>query len=141
MKTKNENGFTLLELIVIIVILGITLPLVIMPFVTAAGSAARPADMGMLASINRGGMERELAGIDQNWPSALDPDFSANTFNETIDGRQYATTVEKRFVDASFSDTDGDSAMNRNRYLLLSVTTTDSAGNALNLQAVKARDY
>ena len=140
MKTKNENGFTLLELIVIIVILGITLPLVIMPFVTAAGSAARPADMGMLASINRGGMERELAGIDQNWPSALDPDFSTNTFNETIDGRQYATRVEKRFVDASFSASDGN-PVNGNLYLLLSVTTTDSAGNTLNLQAVKARDY
>lgn len=141
MKTKNEKGFTLLELIVIIVILGITLPLVIMPFVTAAGSAARPADMGMLASINRGGMERELAGIDQNWPLVLDPDFSTNSFNETIDGRQYATRVEKRFVDASFSDTDGDPAMNRNRYLLLSVTTTDGTGNTLNLQTVKARDY
>ena len=140
MKAKNESGFTLIELIVIIVILGITLPLVIMPFVTAAGSAARPADIGMLASINRGSMEKELADIARNWPSARDTGFSANNFNETVDGRQYTTTVTRRFVDTMFSATDGN-PVNGNLYLLLSVTTADSSGYKLNLQALRARDY
>jgi len=140
MKTKNESGFTLIELIVIIVILGITLPLIIMPFTTAAGSAARPADIGMLASVNRGNMERELAGLDQNWPSALDPGFSTNTFNETVDGRQYTTNVERRFVNALFSASDGN-PVNGNLYLLVSVATADSFGYTLNLQTVRARDY
>jgi len=141
MKTKNESGFTLIELIVIIVILGITLPLIIMPFVSAAGSAARPADIGMLASVNRGSMERELAGTDQNWPSVLDPGFSTNTFSETVDGKQYTTSVERRFLSVTFSASDGEPTMNRNRYLLLSVTTTDSFGYTLNLQTVRARDF
>lgn len=140
MKQKNESGFTLIELIVIIVILGITLPLIIMPFVTAAGSAARPADIGMLASVNRGDMEKELAETDRNWPSVVDSAFSTNSFNATIDGRQYATTITRRFVDVSFSATDGN-PLNGNLYLLLSVTTTDSFGNTLNLQMVRARDY
>ena len=139
MKTKNENGFTLIELIVIIVILGITLPLIIMPFATAAG-AARPGDMAMLASVNRGNMEKELAGIDQNWPSLLDPAFSTNSFSQTIDGRNYTTTVTRKFVNALFFATDGN-PVNGNLYLLLSVTSTDSFGYTLGLQTLRVRDY
>ena len=140
MKTKNESGFTLIELIVIIVILGITLPLIIMPFATAAGAVARPGDIAMLASVNRGNMERELAGIDQDWPSVLDSAFSTNSFNETIDGRRYTTRVTRRFVNALFSATDGN-PLDGNLYLLLSVATSDSFGYTLNLQTLRARDY
>lgn len=140
MKTKNESGFTLIELIVIIVIMGITLPLIIMPFATASGAAARPADIAMLASVNRGNMERELASADLNWPSLLDPNFATNSFNQTIDGRQYATRVARRFVNALFAATDGN-PVDGNLYLLLSVTTSDSSGYTLNLQTLRARDY
>ena len=140
MKTKNESGFTLIELIVIIVILGITLPLIIMPVVNAATASARPGDIAMLASVNRGNMERELAGTGQNWPSVLDAAFFSNSFNETIDGRQYTTTVTRRFVNALFSTTDGN-PVNGNLYLLISVTTADSSGYTLTLQTLRARNY
>lgn len=139
MKIKNESGFTLIELVVIIVIVGITLPLIIMPLVNAAGAAASPGDIAMLASVNRGNMEKEIAETVINWPLALDIDFSTNSFSETIDGRQYTTTVERMYVDALFAPTDGNPVNGSDFYMLLSVTTTDSSGYTLNLQTLRGR--
>lgn len=141
MKKRTENGFTLIELIVIIVVVGITLPLVVMPFVNAATAVAQPGEMAMLASVTRANMEKEIAGVDNSWPSVSGPAFSEETINETVSGRLYATTVARRYVDSTFADTDGNPAANNDKYLIITVSTTDPSGNRLTLQAVKARDY
>ena len=141
MRKITERGFTLVELIVIIVVLGITLPIVVMPFITAATALSLPGDTHRLRAVTRGQMEKESARIDNYWPSAADAGFLQETFSERIDGRQYAVTITRRFVDATFAGTDGNPLTNANQYLLLSVTGTDQNEYSLKLTTVKARDY
>lgn len=141
MRKIAERGFTLVELIVIIVVLGITLPIVVMPFITAATALSLPGDTSRLSSVTRGAMEKETARLDGYWPSVADAGFLQETFNQQIDGRQYAVTITRRFVNASLAETDGNPLTNSNRYLLLSVTGTDQNEYSLKLTTVKARDY
>ena len=141
MRKITEHGFTLVELIVIIVVLGITLPMVIMPFITGAKALSLPGDSSRLRAVTRGQMEKETARVDTDWPSVADTSFSQETFTEQIDGRQYTTTITRRFVDATLADTDGNPLTNNNRYLLLSVAGTDQNEYRLKLTTVKARDY
>ena len=141
MRKITERGFTLVELIVIIVVLGITLPMVVMPFITAATALSLPGDTSRLLSVTRGQMEKETARLDDYWPSVADAGFLQETFTRQIDGRQYTTTITRRFVNASLAETDGNPLTNSNRYLLLSVTGTDQNEYSLKLTTVKTRDY
>ena len=141
MRKITERGFTLVELIVIIVVLGITLPIIVMPFITAATALSLPGDALRLRAVTRGQMEKETAGIDTDWPSVADAGFLQENFTQQIDGRRYAVTITRRFVNASFAETDGNPLTNSDRYLLLSVTGTDQNEYSLKLTTVKARDY
>lgn len=137
---KPSSGFTLIELVMVIVVIGIALPAVLLPFIGAVKGIGLPGDTAILAYLARGNMEKELASVDANWPSVSDPQFALYDYDQTLNGRRYDVTVRKRFVDSAFADTNASPPLN-NRYLLIEVTTSSARGNRVTFKTLKTVTY
>ena len=141
MNNNRQGGFTLLELIAVIILLGIALPFAVMPFTESVKSVSFSADMASLSSVAAGSMDRELARVDAVWPSVSSPSFAGETTVQTVGGKRFTATIKRRFVDAFFNTTDGDPSRNNNQYLYIELTVRDEGADAVSLSTVKARDY
>ncbi|GMT42464.1 MAG: hypothetical protein IEMM0002_0875 [bacterium] len=135
---KREGGFTLIELVMTIVIMGIALPAILLPFVSYARGVGMPGKTATLAYVARGYMENEIArlGNIKTWPSLN----SNSSIIENINGTQYNATVTRTFVTVDFLPADP-SQPNGNRYLLIKIATSDESGNKVTLQTLKVRNY
>lgn len=73
MKFKKEFGFTLIELIMVIVILGILAAVAIPKFFNLSGDANEAAEQGVVGGV-RAGIQTYMANdTNHSWPAALDP--------------------------------------------------------------------
>lgn len=73
MKFKKEFGFTLIELIMVIVILGILAAVAIPKFFNISGDAKTAAEKGVVGGV-RAGIQTYMANdTNHSWPTELDP--------------------------------------------------------------------
>jgi prepilin-type N-terminal cleavage/methylation domain-containing protein len=135
---KRRNGFTLIEIVIVIVLVGILLPAVLMPFVTAASSVGKTSSLATLSYLARGELDKEMYLLDNFWPS---PGYypKSEAF-ETVGGKEYSTVVDGYFVDSDFQETDG-TPMN-NLFLWVTVTTTETvSGRSVSVSALNSMGY
>lgn len=143
----NQKGITLLELIVIIAVLGISLPLLLMPFMQASKGIGQSAELPALGAAARYCMEKEIVTILPNpaaWPKALTGDYQTSCTDP--DNPSLTTTVNGFFYDAALQiRTDGTldnlpPPAGKDSYLVITVTATNPAtGQSCTLQTLKAR--
>jgi len=135
---KRRNGFTLIEIVIVILLIGILLPVVLMPFVTAASSVGKPSSLASLSYAARGELDKEMYLLDNFWPS---PGYYPKAaVVEIIGGKEYSTAIDGYFVDSLFNETDG-TPMN-NLYIWVTVTTTETvSGRTVSLSALNSMGY
>ncbi len=136
----NKNGFTLIELIMIIVLVGVVFPLILAPFLISAKEVSTPAEISRLTMLARGNMDVTLDAVITTWPTQVTgtQDYTATyTYTDPDTSNVYTTNVTGTFVDSTLTATD-----TATLYLLLDLTTSDSAGNrSVNLITLKASNY
>ncbi len=162
----KQKGFTLIEMIIVILVLGILMPVVIMPIISGSKNMSNPVESAGLGAVARSHMEIELATID-TWPFCplatvcVPPYWPATdvinytpapqSFTDTLNGRTYTTTITERFCDATnplaappCTNTTAIVApalvSTANNYLVITVTTT-STGGTVNYETIKTRAY
>lgn len=150
----NQRGITLLELAVAIAVLGITLPLLLMPFMQAVKGIGQSEELPALAATARYCMEKEIvaslavAGVANpiNWPKKDTGDYQ--TACTDPNNPSLAATVTGFFYDATLAArTDGTldnlpPPGGEVRHLVLTVTATDPAtGQSVTLQTLKTRAF
>ncbi len=143
----NQKGITLLELIVVIVVLGISLPILLMPFMQASKGIGQSADLPALGTTARYCMEKEIVTVLPNpvaWPKALTGDYQTGCTDPN--NPSLTATVTGYFYDgALLVRTDGTldnlpPPLGKDSYLVITVTATNPAtGQSLTLQTLKAR--
>ena len=135
----NKNGFTLIELIMIIVLIGVVFPLILAPFLTAAKEGATPAYISQLTMLAKGVMEEEIDDTCTGNFTNVDKVTNGGTYSITIPAtitpsvvRQYCTydNVSKSFTCGGATQTN---------YLNISVTVQDTtaSGPAITISALK----
>jgi len=143
----GSGGFSLIELIMIILILGILLPVVLAPFITASKSVGVISDIARTSYLARGNLSSDLACVDATWPSvgcgAVGPTgvytSALSPVTEIVDGVTYTTTITGQFY-ASDMATAASGTTPNNKYLWITASTTDGS-NTVSISAVKSRDY
>jgi type IV pilus assembly protein PilA len=82
-----KKGFTLIELIIVIVILGVLAVVAIPRYQNITGEANTAAEKGVVGGV-RSGIHTYYVGNDRTWPTALDSaaaESSASTANPFFD--------------------------------------------------------
>ncbi len=143
----NQKGITLLELIVVIVVLGISLPILLMPFMGASKGIGQSAELPSLSAAARYCMEKEIITVLPNpsaWPKALTGDYQTTCTDPN--NPSFTTTLTGFFYDAALAArTDGTlnnlpPPAGKDTYLVLTVITTNPAtGQSVTLQTLKAK--
>lgn len=143
----NQKGITLLELIVVIVVLGISLPFLLMPFMQASKGIGQSAELPALHAAARYCMEKEIVTVlptPAAWPKALTGDYQ--TVCADPNNPSFTATLTGYFYDAALAArTDGTldnlpPPGGKDSYLVLTVTATNPAtGQSVTLQTLKAR--
>jgi len=143
----GSGGFSLIELIMIIVILGILLPVVLWPFITASKSVGVISNIARISYLARGNLSNELACVDLTWPPAgcgtVGPTgvYASNLspVTEIVGGVTYTTTITGQFYISDMA-TAANGTTPTNKYLWISVSTTDGS-STVSISAAKSRDY
>ncbi len=138
---NNKNGFTLIELIMIIVLVGVVFPLILGPFMTSVKEVATPAYISQLTMLAKGVMEEEMDDIDgSGWGET-----TMTTYSITVPA-DVTPTVTRELCDydsvsSAFTCPAADDATAL--YLFVTVQVQDTAGNGpmIELQALKVKDY
>ncbi len=146
-KTKSERGFTLIELIVIMVIIGIFSSSLIMPYLSSVNRGSRPGIYVMATQLATADIEAQRAlGYDDIQGDIDDGNYPI-VANTSINGRNYTSTVTAQLVDAD-NDEDGNSfggAVVNEDYILIDTTVTETTNTpnlTVSLSAVISRqDY
>lgn len=143
----NQKGITLLELIVVIVVLGISLPLIMLPFRQASKGIGRTAELPALSATARYCMEKEIVTVLPSpaaWPKALIGDYQTAcidpnnpSFTATITGFFYDSGLTAR-TDGTLDNLPPPGG--KDSYLVLTVTATNPAtAQSVTLQTLKAK--
>jgi len=137
-RRKGDEGFSLIEMVLIILMLGILLPFILTPYITSAQGIGRATSIAAISYVARGHLEDEASSVDIIWPAA--GAYPKPVISEMVNGAAYETAINAIFVDSNFAPTDG-SPLN-NYYLWLTVTTTRTAtGESVVLSALKSKVY
>ena len=156
----RQKGFTLVEMIIIIVALGILLPTIFLPFISASKGVATPTSASGLVAVARKVMDEELTRVDLAvWPAAVPgagtPFFCtgctapAAPVNITLNGNTYSSVITEKFCDGSTATNpltpatcvNTSAAVGFNNYLVINVTTTSSTGGTVTFQTIKTYGY
>ncbi len=153
----RQKGFTIIELITIIVLLGILLPAVLLPFINSSKGIVTPAVASGMSSVARKVMDEELARLDTvAWPAAaacvVASFYCAGTTltapaSVVLNNNTYTSAITETFCDGSSATNPLSSgcvnaaALTLNHYLVVQVTTTASSGGAITFQTIKTYDY
>jgi prepilin-type N-terminal cleavage/methylation domain-containing protein len=136
-KMKSEGGFTLLELMLVMVVISIIASALVMPFLSNLNEGARP-------DIYATATQLAMADIETQRAQAFDDTNPANV-TTTINGRTYTRVVTKTYRDADFvamptGNAFGSSAFNE--YVLVTATvTTTSPALSVTLESIITPDY
>lgn len=142
MTRLDSRGFSLIELIMIIVLIAIMLPAILNPFINAARGISTPSDIARLTMIARGHMDEEVENImSPTLNFTTTPKNAAS--NDTLDGNSYATTVTKAGCDfvvgtPPYSPFDCTTNPGTPSFIQITVTTT-SGGKSVTLQSIKSK--
>ncbi len=146
-RISGAGGFSLIEMVMIIVMLGILLPVVLTPFITASRSVGVASNIARISYLARGNLAGELACVDTTWPplgcGAVSPTgvYTSNLspITDIVDGVTYTTTITGQFYASDLVATASGTTPG-NKYFWISVSTTDGS-NTVSIAAVKSRDY
>ena len=140
----NKNGFTLIELIMIIVLVGVVFPLILAPFLTSAKEVSTPAYISQLTMLAKGVMEEEIEDARQPGNFLPNPKGVFPTDYSTTPPTGVGATITREYCDyndiaKSFTCPAGSATS----YLNITVQVQDTAGNGplIELQALKVKDY
>jgi len=145
-KLNNQKGFSLIEMIMIIVVMAILMPVVLQPFISASkgvGVSSNLTRMSLVARANLSIAIQSLQGAT-GWPTSVAAGGAVTgkwaTVTDTVDGRTFSTTITgqfKNFADPAFTN-----STTISNYLWITVTTTEpSSGKSFSLNALKSQDY
>lgn len=103
MKRTNNKGFTLIEIIILIVMAGILLPTIIVPFVTAVKGSGKPEMVNKAMYLGHGKMEEFMKFQYTN--AALNPiAFTVYADVDAVNFPDYQWQWEIYYVDSDFSN-------------------------------------
>ncbi|MEE8483226.1 MAG: type II secretion system protein [Nitrospinota bacterium] len=154
----HEKGFTLIELIMIIVLVGVVFPAILAPFMQSARQTATPANISSLTMVARGNMEIVMDDLCDttgapptlNWPAAsyvknIPADTTANinnvSYTTSAGNLNFTTTINGQFYPSDLSAPLADPPSN-DGYLVISLTTTiNGTSDSVTLQSVKSKSY
>jgi len=134
---KSEDGFTLLELMLVLVVVSILSSALVLPFLSNLNEGSRP-DVYATAT------QLAMADIENQRAQAFNDTNPAN-ITTTINGRTYTRVVTKTYRDASFAamptgNTFGTSSTND--YVLVTATvTTANPALSVTLESIITPDY
>jgi type II secretory pathway pseudopilin PulG len=130
----NKKGFTLIEIIVMIVMAGILLPAIIIPFVTGIRGSGKPEKVTTAMYLAHQRME-ELMKFDYGRTPELDPTALTGPAPAPISGYQWQWEI--LYVDSDFNIVgDGIQATNNRGYKQIRVLMTDPDGDTYNVYSV-----
>ncbi len=143
----NQKGITLLELVVVIVVLGISLPILLIPFRQASKGIGHSGELPALEAAARYCMEKEIIAVLPNpaaWPKALTGDYQTGcidpgnpSLNATVTGFFYDAALLVR-TDGTIDNLPPPAG--KDSYLVITVTATDPAtGQTITLQTLKVK--
>jgi prepilin-type N-terminal cleavage/methylation domain-containing protein len=145
----NQRGITLIELIMVVAVLGITLPLLLMPFMQASKGIGQSAGLSALSAAARYCMENEIVTVlpsPSAWPKGLAGDYQAActdpnnpSLTITLTGFFYDAALAAR-TDGTLDNLPPPGGEIHN--LVLTVTAADPAtGQSVTLQTLKTRAF
>jgi prepilin-type N-terminal cleavage/methylation domain-containing protein len=136
--TKNQKGFTLIEIIILIVMAGILLPAIIVPFVTGVRASGKPEMVTRAMYLGHQRME-ELMKYDYDRTPDLDPTNNPPTdfvVFPTGDAN-YPGENQIYYVDSDFNVVgDGKAAANNRGYKRICVRVVDPEGTTYEVVSV-----
>jgi type II secretory pathway pseudopilin PulG len=127
LKTINNRGFTLIEIIVLIVMAGILLPTIVVPFVTGVRGSGKPEMVTTAMYLAHQKME-ELMKFDYSQA----PDLTPGTYTlpaPPISGYTWQWVIS--YVNNSFGASGSDVG-----YKMIQVTVTDPQSSTYNVYSV-----
>ncbi len=123
----NKKGFTLIEIIVLIVMAGIIIPVIVVPFATGIRGSGKPEVVATTMYLAHQKME-ELTKFDYSWA----PDLTPGTYTlpaPPISGYTWQWVIS--YVDNNFNSSASDVG-----YKMIQVTVTDLQGSTYNVYSV-----
>ena len=130
----NNKGFTLIEIIILIVMAGILLPVIIVPFVTAVKGSGKP-EMATTAMFLAQEKMEEFT-INEYLESPLDP-ISLTSYADIAGFSGYQWQWEILYVDSDFNVVgDGIQATNHRGYKRILVRVKDPMNDTYEICSV-----
>jgi general secretion pathway protein I len=130
----NSRGFTLIEIIILIVMAGILLPTIIVPFVTAMKGSGKP-EMATTAMFLAQGKMEEFT-INEYLESPLDP-ISLTSYADIAGFSGYQWQWEILYVDSDFNVVgDGIQPSNHRGYKRILVRVKDPENDTYEIYSV-----
>lgn len=126
----NPKGFTMVELVIIIVIVGIAFPTLISPFLTSVRGFVQVENFSKMSYLASQHMETALSEEDNSdWWTALPSSTSPPPVN--LNGVDFTLSRTLTYVDSSLNP-----SATPTSYMLIKITVTDEDGNEVNLEGL-----
>jgi type II secretory pathway pseudopilin PulG len=133
----NNKGFTLIEIIVLIVMAGILLPAIVVPFATGVKQSRKPETVTTAMYLAHQRME-EMMKFDYGKTPELDPATLTAWQNTPISGYQWQW--ERLYVDTNFNVVgDGIQPTNNRGYKRIRVRVRDPDNDTYEIYSVVTR--
>jgi len=131
----NRDGFTLIEIIIFIVIVGIILPVILVPFTTSIKESLTPEKVAKATCLAQYKME-ELTKNKYDLVIVTTEEDPSYTYNDITGFSNYQWRWEISYVNGNLVPTDPPADVG---YKLILVRVQDSDGREIELQTVVTR--